>query len=135
LILSIAALDGEMAKTKNSLEVLNAQEKFLDSIQAATSNKASEEVAQGKADVLNWEKVYDFLGTKLAAVLVPVVVVFWEPKSGLTLVPAMAAAAPATSASAVSRARRQMAGRTAMCSMMAQSRRCRAPTRRGPLPC
>ncbi len=64
----IAALEGEMAKTKNGLEVLNAQEKFLNSIQAATSAKASEEVAQGKADVLNWEKVFDFLGTKLTAV-------------------------------------------------------------------
>ena len=31
------------------------------------------------------------VGMKLAAVLVPVVVVFWLPKSGLILVPAMAA--------------------------------------------
>jgi len=33
------------------------------------------------------------VGMKLAAVLVPVVVVFWLPKSGLILVPAMAAEA------------------------------------------
>jgi hypothetical protein len=31
------------------------------------------------------------VGMKLAAVLVPVVVAFWLPKSGLILVPAMAA--------------------------------------------
>ncbi|MCJ7612171.1 MAG: mucoidy inhibitor MuiA family protein, partial [Candidatus Aminicenantes bacterium] len=64
----IEALDGEIAKTKNALEVLGTQEKFLNSIQSTTTVKASEEVAQGKADVLSWEKVYDFLGTKLTAV-------------------------------------------------------------------
>ena len=64
----IEALDGEIAKTKNGLEVLGTQEKFLNSIQSTTAAKASEEVAQGKADVLSWEKVYDFLGTKLTAV-------------------------------------------------------------------
>ena len=64
----IEALDGEMAKTKNALEVLGTQEKFLNSIQSTTTAKASEEVAQGKADVLSWEKVYDFLGAKLTAV-------------------------------------------------------------------
>ena len=64
----IEALEGDMAKTKNALEVLGTQEKFLNSIQSTTAVKASEEVAQGKADVLSWEKVYDFLGTKLTAV-------------------------------------------------------------------
>jgi len=64
----IEALDGEIAKTKNALEVLSTQEKFLNSIQSTTTVRASEEVAQGKPDVLSWEKVYDFLGTKLTAV-------------------------------------------------------------------
>jgi len=64
----IEALEGDMAKTKNALEVLGTQEKFLNSIQSTTAVKASEEVAQGKPDVLSWEKVYDFLGTKLTAV-------------------------------------------------------------------
>jgi uncharacterized protein (TIGR02231 family) len=64
----IEALDGEMAKTKNALEVSSTQEKFLNSIQSTTTDKASQEVAQGKADILSWEKVYDFLGTKLLAV-------------------------------------------------------------------
>jgi len=64
----IEALDGEIAKTKNALEVLSTQEKFLNSIQSTTTVKASEEVALGKADILNWEKVYDFLGAKFTAV-------------------------------------------------------------------
>jgi len=64
----IEALDGDMAKTKSALEVLGTQEKFLNSIQSTTAVRASEEVAQGKPDVLSWEKVYDFLGTKLTAV-------------------------------------------------------------------
>ncbi len=64
----IGALDFEMAKTENSVAVLNAQEKFLNSIQASTTANASEQVAFGKPDILSWEKVYDFLGTKLLAV-------------------------------------------------------------------
>jgi uncharacterized protein (TIGR02231 family) len=64
----ISALDLEMAKTENSAAVLAAQEKFLNSIQASTAASASEQVAAGKPDILSWEKVYDFLGTKLLAV-------------------------------------------------------------------
>jgi len=64
----IDALDYEITKTKNAIEVLNTQEKFLNSIQATTTTKASEQVAVGKPDILSWEKVYDFLGTKLLAV-------------------------------------------------------------------
>ena len=64
----IDALNFDITKTKNAIEVLNTQEKFLNSIQATTTTKASEQVAQGKPDILSWEKVYDFLGTKLLAV-------------------------------------------------------------------
>jgi len=64
----INALDLEMAKTENAVVVLNAQEKFLNSIQASAAASASEQVAVGKPDILSWEKVYDFLGTKLLAV-------------------------------------------------------------------
>jgi len=64
----IDALNFDITKTKNAIEVSSAQEKFLNSIQATTTTKASEQVAQGKPDILSWEKVYDFLGTKLLAV-------------------------------------------------------------------
>jgi uncharacterized protein (TIGR02231 family) len=64
----IAALDLDMARTRNALDVLKAQEKFLNSIQASTAAGASGQVAQGKPDILSWERVYEFLGTKLAAV-------------------------------------------------------------------
>lgn len=64
----IDALDYDITKTKNAVEVLTTQEKFLNSIQAASTTKASEQVAVGKPDILSWEKVYDFLGTKLLAV-------------------------------------------------------------------
>jgi uncharacterized protein (TIGR02231 family) len=64
----IDALNFEITKTKNAIEVLNTQEKFLNSIQATTTTKASEQVALGKPDILSWEKVYDFLGTKFQAV-------------------------------------------------------------------
>ena len=64
----IDTLDYEITKTKNAMEVTASQEKFLNSIQATTSAKASEQVAQGRPDILSWEKVFDFLGTKLLAV-------------------------------------------------------------------
>jgi len=64
----IDAIDYEITKTKNTIEVLASQEKFLNSIQATTTTKASEQITQGKPDILSWEKVYDFLGTKLLAV-------------------------------------------------------------------
>jgi len=66
-----AEIDGlglEISKTKNSLDVLDSQEKFLNSIQSAAVNKASQDVTLGKSDVLAWEKVIDFLGTKLQSI-------------------------------------------------------------------
>jgi uncharacterized protein (TIGR02231 family) len=66
-----AEIDGlglEISKTKNSLDVLESQEKFLNSIQSATVSKASQDVALGKPDVLAWEKVLEFLGTKLQSI-------------------------------------------------------------------
>ncbi len=64
----IDALNFDITKTKNAIAILETQEKFLNSIQATTTTKASEQVALGKPDILSWEKVYDFLGTKLQAV-------------------------------------------------------------------
>lgn len=64
----IDALDYDITKTKNAIAIFETQEKFLNSIQATTTTKASEQVALGKPDILSWEKVYDFLGTKLQAV-------------------------------------------------------------------
>jgi len=56
-----------LAKLKGDAEVLDAQEKFVLSIEASTAAKAGEQVALGKPDTLSWEKVLDFLGTKLGA--------------------------------------------------------------------
>lgn len=58
----------EIAKAKDSLEVLETQEKFLKSIEVASTSRASQEVATGKPDVQSWEKVISFLGTKLQEV-------------------------------------------------------------------
>ena len=64
----IDALTLEMGKIKGTIEVLDSQERFLMSIQSTTTAKASQEVAAGKPDILSWEKVFDFLGTKLGGV-------------------------------------------------------------------
>lgn len=56
-----------LAKLKGDAEVLDAQEKFVMSIEASTAAKAGEQVALGKPDTLSWEKVLEFLGTKLGA--------------------------------------------------------------------
>jgi len=66
-----AEIDGlhmEITKTKNVIEVLDSQEKFLISIQSATSTKASEQIVLGKPDIQSWEKVFEFLGSKLQSV-------------------------------------------------------------------
>jgi uncharacterized protein (TIGR02231 family) len=64
----IDGLELEISKTKNSLEVLDSQEKFLNSIQSTTATKASQDITLGKPDVFTWEKVIDFLGTKFQAI-------------------------------------------------------------------
>lgn len=56
-----------LAKIKGEGEVLDAQEKFVLSIEASTAAKAGEQVAQGKPDTLSWEKVLEFLGAKLGS--------------------------------------------------------------------
>jgi uncharacterized protein (TIGR02231 family) len=61
----IGALEMEMTKTKDAIEVLESQEKFLKSIESTSISKASQEVALGKPDILTWEKVIGFLGSKL----------------------------------------------------------------------
>jgi uncharacterized protein (TIGR02231 family) len=64
----IGALEMEMTKTKDAIEVLESQEKFLKSIESTSISKASQEVALGKPDILTWEKVIGFLGSKLQGI-------------------------------------------------------------------
>jgi len=65
-----AEIDGQQSlitRIKGEIETLDAQEKFLLSIQASSAAKASEQVGQGKPDILSWEKVMDFIGSKMQA--------------------------------------------------------------------
>jgi len=61
----IDALQLEMSKTRDKIEVLETQEKFLKSIESANAAQASQEVMLGKPDVQSWERVINFLGSKL----------------------------------------------------------------------
>ncbi len=54
-------------RIKSEVETIEAQQKFLLSIQASTAAKASEQVGQGKADIQSWEKVMDFIGARMQA--------------------------------------------------------------------
>ncbi len=64
----IDALQLEMNKTADRIEVLEIQEKFLKSIESANAAQASQEVMLGKPDVQSWERVINFIGRKLAEV-------------------------------------------------------------------
>ena len=64
----IDALELEMSRTTNRVEVLNSQEKFLKSIESANSAQASKEIMLGKPDTVSWERVLNFLGSKLLEV-------------------------------------------------------------------
>ena len=64
----IDALELEMSKTVNTIEVLNAQEKFLQSIESANTARASQEIMLGKPDTQSWERVLNFLSAKLSEV-------------------------------------------------------------------
>lgn len=64
----IDAAELELAKTTNALEVIDTQEKFLKSIEASSSSKASQDIGAGRVDPAAWERVVDFLGAKLLAV-------------------------------------------------------------------
>ena len=66
----IDALQLEINQTKDRIEVLLAQEKFLKSIESANAAQASQEVMLGKPDIQSWERVIDFLGRKLQEVKV-----------------------------------------------------------------
>jgi uncharacterized protein (TIGR02231 family) len=66
-----AELDGvanEIARIKNDQAVLSAQESLLLTLPGSQAALNASSVAQGKADLLGWEKTLEFLGTKLAAV-------------------------------------------------------------------
>jgi uncharacterized protein (TIGR02231 family) len=64
----IDALQMEIEQTKDRIEVLLSQEKFLKSIESANAAQASQEVRLGKPDIQSWERVVDFLGRKLQEV-------------------------------------------------------------------
>ena len=64
----IDALQLEMNKTADRIEVLETQEKFLKSIESANAAQASQEVMLGKPDVQSWERVINFIGKKLTEV-------------------------------------------------------------------
>jgi uncharacterized protein (TIGR02231 family) len=64
----IDALNLEMSKTLDRIEVLNTQEKFLISIESANAAQASQEIMLGKPDTQSWERVLSFLGNKLTEV-------------------------------------------------------------------
>ena len=64
----IDALELEMNRTVNRIEVLNSQEKFLKSIESANAAQASKEIMLGKPDTQSWERVLNFLGSKLLEV-------------------------------------------------------------------
>jgi uncharacterized protein (TIGR02231 family) len=64
----IDALNLDMSKTADRLEVLNTQEKFLKSIESANAAQASQEIMLGKPDTQSWERVLSFLGNKLTEV-------------------------------------------------------------------
>ncbi len=64
----IDAMNLEMSKTADRIEVLNTQEKFLKSIESANAAQASQEIMLGKPDTQSWERVLSFLGNKLTEV-------------------------------------------------------------------
>jgi uncharacterized protein (TIGR02231 family) len=64
----IDALELEMSRTASRIEVLNSQEKFLKSIESANAAQASQEILLGKPDTEGWERVLNFLGSKLSEV-------------------------------------------------------------------
>lgn len=64
----IDALELKISKTVNTIEVLNAQEKFLQSIESANTARASQEIMLGKPDTQSWERVLNFLSAKLSEV-------------------------------------------------------------------
>jgi uncharacterized protein (TIGR02231 family) len=63
----LETVETEIQKINDALAVVDAQEKFLSSIGASTASQASEALALGRADVASWDRVVEFLGTKLAA--------------------------------------------------------------------
>jgi uncharacterized protein (TIGR02231 family) len=62
------ALTYEIGRTKNDLAVLAAKESLLMSLPGSQASLNAAGVAQGRADLLGWEKTLEFLGAKLAAV-------------------------------------------------------------------
>jgi uncharacterized protein (TIGR02231 family) len=62
----LESVEVEIQKINNTLAVVDAQEKFLGSIGASTASQASEALALGRADVASWDRVIEFLGTKLS---------------------------------------------------------------------
>jgi uncharacterized protein (TIGR02231 family) len=61
----LEALEFELQQTGDALAVIDTQTKFLASIQASSADRASREIAEGRTDIAAWDRVVDFLGTRL----------------------------------------------------------------------
>ncbi|MHB8094331.1 MAG: mucoidy inhibitor MuiA family protein [Candidatus Aminicenantales bacterium] len=61
----LEAIEFEIQQTGDALAVIDAQTKFLASIQASSADRASREIAEGRTDIAAWDRVVDFLGTRL----------------------------------------------------------------------
>jgi uncharacterized protein (TIGR02231 family) len=64
----IEAVEQEMVKGQNDIQVWRTKEKFLASIQVTAGQQASQALALGKADAVSWSSTIDFLGKNLAVV-------------------------------------------------------------------
>jgi uncharacterized protein (TIGR02231 family) len=61
----IRELELEISKMSEEIDILSSQENFIKSIQSKTAEKASQEIALAKPDLLSWEKAMGFFESKL----------------------------------------------------------------------
>lgn len=64
----VAAQEVETARISDRMAVLDAQEKFLGSMDAGTASGTSAAVAPARPDIASLEKLVDFLGTRLQTI-------------------------------------------------------------------
>ena len=63
LLSELEKLNDENKGLEATLESLNVQKKFIESIKISTSDKISKELYIQKADTKNWDKVLDFISS------------------------------------------------------------------------
>lgn len=68
LLSELEKLNDENKGLEATLESLNVQKKFIESIKISTSDKISKELYIQKADTKNWDKVLDFIYQKLGRI-------------------------------------------------------------------